>query len=128
MKPSILIVNDDEEVRLRIREGLSPRGYRFSEARNGKEALTRVLRRRPDLIILDLIMPGLDGFTTLSRWRAEERTALIPVIFFIEQEEEIYPRLARSLGASDLITYRAGIEKLQRAVEKILPADKTIIQ
>ena len=126
MKPSILIVNDEEEVRRRIREGLSPRDYRFSEARNGKEALARVRRRRPDLIILDLIMPGLDGFTTLSRWRTEERTALIPVIFFIEQEEEIYPRLARSLGASDFITYREGIPKLRGAVDKILPSGRTI--
>ena len=122
MKPSILIVNDEEETRLRIRECLSPRGYRFSEARNGKEALARVRRRRPDLIILDLIMPGLDGFTTLTRWRAEERTAMIPVIFFIEEEDEIYPRLARSLGAADLITYRQGIEKLKGAVDRILAA------
>ncbi len=122
MKPTILIVNDEEEVRRRIREGFSPGSYRFSESRDGREALVWVRRHPPDLIILDLIMPGPDGFTTLSRWRAGERTAAIPVLFFIEQEDEIYPRLARSLGANGLITYREGIEKLRCAVEKILPA------
>ena len=44
------------------------------------------------------------------------------MIFFIEQEDEIYPRLARSLGANGLITYREGVEKLKKAVDKILPA------
>jgi len=122
MKPSILIVNDEEEVRRRIREEFSSGSYRFSEARDGREALDRVRRRRPQLITLDLIMPGPDGFTTLARWRSGERTASIPVIYFIEQEDEIYPRLARSLGANGLITYREGVEKLKKAVDKILPA------
>lgn len=126
MKPSILIVNGEEEVRRRIREEFSSEDYQLREARDGRDALTRVRRRPPDLIILDLIMPGPDGFTVLSRWRAGEKTARIPVIFFVEQEDEIYPRLARSLGASGLVTYRQGINKLMGAVEKILPPGRTI--
>jgi len=48
------------------------------------------------------------------------------VIFFIEQEDEIYPRLARALGADGLVTCREGIEKLRRAVDKILPPGNII--
>ncbi|HEY8562283.1 MAG TPA: response regulator [Pyrinomonadaceae bacterium] len=77
---SILIAEDNEDSRFMLRIFLEELGYRVIEARNGREAVEAACRRRPDLILMDLNMPEMDGLAALRRIRAKPETAQIPVI------------------------------------------------
>lgn len=77
---SILIVDDDDTIRALMLKTLERDGLDFREAANGAEALARVAERRPDVILLDLEMPVLDGFGVLDQLRQDNETRSIPVI------------------------------------------------
>ena len=85
--PRIVIVDDTTEARLLIRRILQSQGdFTLFEATNGKEALRTIRREKPDLIILDLMMPELDGFGVLDQLKADAETATIPVIVSTAKE------------------------------------------
>jgi adenylate cyclase len=76
----ILVVDDTPE-NLRLLEAvLVPRGYEVLTARSGEEALDLVSTARPDLILLDIVMPAMDGYAVCQALRADEETAVLPVI------------------------------------------------
>lgn len=77
---SVLVVDDDEDVRALVRETLAGDGLGVREAADGKEALAAVAAEKPDAIVLDLLMPKLDGFAVLERLQADPETRLIPVL------------------------------------------------
>ena len=77
---TILIVEDSEPAIIQLKDILAETGYLTLEARNGEEAAQIVLKTIPDAIILDLMMPGIDGFEVLKSLRENDRTALIPVL------------------------------------------------
>ena len=82
VKPANILIVDDIEDNLGILEDLlSFNGYEVQTASSGESALKRVQESRPDLILLDILMPGIDGFETCTRLKAEESTRDIPVIF-----------------------------------------------
>ena len=68
-KASILVVDDEPQIRRVLQATLSSNGYDVIEAKNGKEAITAVLREHPDLILLDVNMPGMSGFEACSKIR-----------------------------------------------------------
>lgn len=69
--PSILVVDDDEQIRRLIRETLEEAGYRVTEARNGREAIPQYRLAPADLVIMDILMPGQDGLVTIATLRQE---------------------------------------------------------
>ena len=77
---SVLIVDDEESVRALVLETLAGTGYELREAADGEEALERIAARRPDAIVLDLMMPKLDGFAVLERLQGDPETRRIPVV------------------------------------------------
>jgi signal transduction histidine kinase/DNA-binding response OmpR family regulator len=77
---SVLVVDDEESVRNLVIETLDSNGYELREAADGNEALAKVAARRPDAIVLDLVMPTLDGFEVLERLQARPETREIPVV------------------------------------------------
>jgi PAS domain S-box-containing protein len=77
---SVLVVDDEEQVRALVRETLSGDGFELREAADGEQALEVVGAQRPDVVVLDLVMPGLDGFSVLERLQSEPATRAIPVI------------------------------------------------
>ncbi len=79
-KKSVLIVDDDPDVCVGVAHRLEGMSYTTHTACNGRQALADVNARPPDIIILDLLMPGMDGIAVLSELRKEERTKDIPVI------------------------------------------------
>jgi DNA-binding response OmpR family regulator len=79
-KPVILLVDDHESIRSLCREELIEEGYEVAEARNGKEALERVEEKDPDLVVLGIVMPEMDGMETLPRMLRKRRN--IPVILY----------------------------------------------
>ncbi len=77
----ILIVDDTPDNLALLSDALDEMGYMVLVALDGQSALTRIQRRRPDLILLDAMMPGLDGFETCQRIKSDPLTADIPVLF-----------------------------------------------
>ena len=76
----VLVVDDDHAVRRLVIETLRPDGIAFREAADGEAALAKIAERHPDVVVLDLIMPGVDGFEVLEHLQADEDTRAIPVI------------------------------------------------
>lgn len=69
VRPLALIVDDDMIVRVFVREALEQSGHEVCEAENGSQALERFIEYRPDIVLLDIMMPGMDGFTACAQFR-----------------------------------------------------------
>jgi DNA-binding response OmpR family regulator len=103
MAKTILIVEDDKFLRELIVKKLKDEGYQTAEAVDGEEALEVVKKAFPDLILLDLILPGIDGFEVLKQIKAESSLSSIPVIILsnLGQQEEVDRGM--KLGAADYL-------------------------
>jgi len=119
-KKKILIIEDDDFFRQMISKKLQ-KDFEVGSARDSKEAFAYLETDFPNLIILDLILPGLDGFEILSIIKKDKRTAGIPVLVLsnLGQTEEI--ERAKSLGAIDfLVKINFTIEEILEKIKKIL--------
>lgn len=122
---NILIVDDDEDIGNMLEETLSREGYKVWRAYSGTEALLLLSRFRPDLMLLDLMLPGLDGEGVLSRVR-EDGTA-VPVIV-ISAKSEISEKVALLLGgAADYVTKPFDIRELSARIQVQLRRDAQAI-
>src|SRR5207302_9765312 len=101
-RPLILVVEDDEDARMLIDELLRPR-YEVESVGDGETALKRAAELNPDLILLDLFLPGMDGFGALTGLRRNSRTADTPVIFLSAQGDAETKSQGLSLGAADYL-------------------------
>lgn len=80
MPHRILVVDDEPDVVLIVKTTLQAEGYDVASATNGKDALEEAFETRPDLIVLDVMMPGMTGFDVLRELKAHEKTATVPVV------------------------------------------------
>lgn len=103
-KTTILIVDDEPSTLMLLVDTLGHIGHNIEVAQNGESALVQTQRLKPDLILLDIMMPGIDGFETLRRLKADEQTANIPVIFMTALSEMMGEVKGLELGAVDYIT------------------------
>ena len=103
MAKKILIIEDDKFLRELILRKLTDEGFDVSEAVDGEEGVKKVKTENPDLILLDLILPGIDGFEVLSKTKENPNSASIPVIILsnLGQKEEVEKGL--KLGAVDYL-------------------------
>lgn len=105
LAPSRVLVVDDNPVnRKLLRAILASEGYVIDEAASGEEALSRVVEERPDLVLLDVVMPDLDGFDVCTRLKARPETSDFPVIFLSALTEAADKVRGLNLGAVDWIT------------------------
>ena len=102
-KPTLLLV-DDEPVNLRVLKQLLANDYQLIFARNGEEALKLAPSRQPNLILLDVMMPGLTGFEVCRQLKQQENTKQIPVIFVTALNDEQDETQGFDAGAVDYIT------------------------
>ena len=100
----ILIVDDDPVMRRLTKGALQNDGYVLTEAANGREALELVRRAAPDLVILDFVMPELDGLDVLRVLRADPTTVSLPVLMLTSQADEDSTRAGFEVGATDYLT------------------------
>jgi two-component system KDP operon response regulator KdpE len=107
---SILIVDDEPPIRKLLRVGLGSQGYTISEAPNAKAALELMQTERPDLILLDLGLPGMTGLELLGKWRGEGLD--IPVVILSSRTDEAGIVSALELGADDYVTKPFGMNEL----------------
>jgi DNA-binding response OmpR family regulator len=125
--PAILVVDDDPRMLRLLRLNLERAGYRVATEGDGAAALDRVEVERPDLILLDVMMPALDGFTFLARLR---EFSAIPVIMLTAKGEERDKVRGLDLGADDYLTKPFGPAELLARVRAVLrrkaqPAEAT---
>lgn len=100
----ILVVDDSEDVRLALATILEDAGYEIIEASDGSQVPDMVAEHRPDLILLDVAMPKVNGFETLRNMKADKATSDIPVLMVTAKGRPEDLSLARSLGARDFIS------------------------
>jgi CheY-like chemotaxis protein len=97
--PIILVIDDDPEIREFICEVVAQAGFATVTASDGEEGLALAKARRPALIVTDVMMQVMDGYTALTRLRGHPATRDIPVIILTGQEEPIYRTLSFGVGA-----------------------------
>jgi DNA-binding response OmpR family regulator len=114
---TILVVDDEADVRLLVRKILELRGYEVREAENGRDGLKALFEQRPDAVVLDVSMPGLDGWGTLDRIR--ELTD-VPVLMLTAQAEEVDKVRGLNAGADGYMTKPFGRQELLARVEALL--------
>jgi len=102
-KETILVVEDEEDIRELLKYNLEKEGYQVFGAATGEEGLRAVRDRRPDLILLDLMLPGIDGLEVCRRIRGEAQTRHLPIIMLTAKGEEADIVTGLELGADDYI-------------------------
>ena len=102
--PRILIVDDDRHNRLLLEVMLAPDGYSIVSAPTGEEALAMVAQQPPDLILLDVMMPGMDGYQVVARIKSNPATKHIPVIMLSALDDRNSRTHGLSAGAEDFLT------------------------
>jgi DNA-binding response OmpR family regulator len=117
MPKTILIVDDKAGVRTLVREYLTEQGYNVVVAANGREALYVARHEKPDLILLDVMMPEMDGYEFI---RAHHREADTPIILLTARLEETDKVLGLELGADDYITKPFGMRELLARIRAVL--------
>ena len=110
----ILIAEDDNSLRRLLKDQLTEYGYEIVEASNGKEAYELFLKMRPDMAILDVMMPVMDGFSLLTKIR---ETSEMPVIFLTARGEEIDKVSGLRMGADDYLVKPWGMNELLARIE-----------
>jgi len=87
MSKRLLVVDDEPNLLVAVAACLRGEGYEVTTARGGREALVRLAETMPDLIVSDIRMPGMDGYTLARQIRANARTALVPIVFLTAKDE-----------------------------------------
>lgn len=100
----VLVVDDEPDVLLLCRLNLQQRGYELLEASDGTAALRLAREGKPDVIVLDLMLPGMDGYQVLEQLRAAVETAEIPVLVLTAKSLKADRERSRGLGASGFMT------------------------
>lgn len=100
---TILLADDEQFIAVAYKDGLERAGYRVVVAPDGEEALTQIRQVSPDLILLDLIMPKMNGFEVLKEVKADPSVASIPVMVLTNLSQTNDETEARTLGAVDFI-------------------------
>ncbi|MBN1450976.1 MAG: response regulator transcription factor [Anaerolineales bacterium] len=117
MMKTILVVDDKANVRQLLQDYLTEQGFKVTTATNGREAIYEARRARPDLILLDIMMPEMDGYEFLRQYRQEKST---PVIVITAREEETDAVLGLELGADDYVIKPFRMRELVSRVKAVL--------
>jgi CheY-like chemotaxis protein len=120
MPKKILLVDDSNTVLMMERMILSQARYELCIARNGREALERARIERPDLILMDVVMPELDGFGALAALRDDESTRAIPIIMVTTRSEAHSVETGFARGCNDYVTKPVSSAELLAKVRNLL--------
>ncbi len=119
-KKRILVVDDEEDIRKLVIYNLSRDGYMVDSAVSGEEALKITKKNIPDLILLDLMLPGIDGLETARRFKNDSSTSSVPIIILTAKGEEADIVTGLELGADDYVTKPFSPRILNARVKAVL--------
>ncbi len=118
-RPTILVVDDQRNIRALLRLYLEQAGYRVEEAADGETALQRITASPPDLLILDLMLPRLDGWELCRRLRAGKH-ATLPILMLTARDDDVDKIVGLELGADDYVTKPFNPREIVARVRAIL--------
>ena len=121
-RATILLVEDEDSLRRVMKDLLEQEGYTICEARDGAEAFEQVDRHNPDLVLLDLNLPNVDGYTVLAKLRSHPRTASLPIVVLTARGDEDNEVRVLRLGATDFLTKPFRPRALQARLEATFAA------
>lgn len=128
MKETILITEDEKDIVKMLEYNLTKEGFKTIVARNGEAALDSVKKIRPGLIILDLMLPGIDGIEVCKQLKGDRKTALIPIIMLTAKTQEADKVIGLELGADDYVTKpfspRELIARIRAVLRRVKERDK----
>ena len=125
MGKKILIIEDDPATQRLVDYSLKQEGYQIITASNGLEGIRKALGESPDLVILDVMLPGMDGFEICYRLRSEPSTANLPILMFSAKAQEIDKDTGIKVGADDYLTKPSAPSDIVNRVGKLLAKKKS---
>jgi len=120
MKEKVLIVDDEKDIVKMLDYNLKKEGFRAISANDGKEAINLARREHPDIIVLDLMLPEIDGLEVCKILKKDEKTQSIPIIMLTAKTKEIDKILGLELGADDYVTKPFSPSELAARIKAIL--------
>ncbi len=117
---SVLVVDDEKDIVQMIRYNLEREGFKVESASDGNEALRKAVEVKPDLILLDIMLPGKDGYEVMKSLNQSEKTSKVPVIFLTAKSAEFDEVLGLELGADDYIVKPISPRKLISRIRAVL--------
>jgi two-component system cell cycle response regulator DivK len=121
MSKRILVVEDQPDSRQIIRDMLTGTDYEITEAENGEEALTAIAKQRPDLILMDIQLPIMDGYTATNQIKADPALQSIPIIAVTSYALGSEEKKARAVGCDDYVTKPFSPRELLAKIRQYLP-------
>ncbi|MBL8725185.1 MAG: response regulator [Planctomycetes bacterium] len=118
MERTVLIIEDEKLIIVSTQMVLEAAGFRVESAMNGEDGLQRARQQAPDLILLDIMMPGIDGWETLTRLKRDPATSGIPVVIFTAREHSRGHQKSQAMGAADYFRKPFEPDELIELVEK----------
>jgi DNA-binding response OmpR family regulator len=120
MPSRVLVVEDEPDIRELVIHHLKREGYQVSAAASGEEALRQVLSAPPDLVLLDLMMPAMDGLEVCRRLRQDPSTATLPIVMLTAKGDEVDRVLGLEIGADDYVVKPFSPKELLARVRAVL--------
>ncbi len=121
MAKVILVVEDDpRQIRL-IRDLLKVFGYKTIEATDGKQGVELAKSKKPDLILMDIMMPKMDGYTACREIKMDKATKAIPVVMLTSLDYKLNKELGKDVGAAEYITKPVDRQELLDVISRFLP-------
>jgi two-component system, OmpR family, alkaline phosphatase synthesis response regulator PhoP len=118
MQRTVLIIEDEKLIIVSTQMVLEAAGFRVESATNGEDGIAKAKSQTPDLILLDIMMPGIDGWETLTRLKRDAATAGIPVVIFTAREHSRGHQKSTEMGAADYFRKPFEPDELIELVEK----------
>ncbi|MBP8298898.1 MAG: response regulator [Planctomycetes bacterium] len=118
MERTVLIIEDEKLIIVSTQMVLEAAGFRVESATNGEDGIAKARSQSPDLILLDIMMPGIDGWETLTRLKRDAATAGIPVVIFTAREHARGHQKSSEMGAADYFRKPFEPDELIELVEK----------
>jgi len=119
-KETVLIIEDEPDIAELVQYNLEREGYRVQVAREGETGLREAVRHKPDLVLLDIMLPGMDGLEVCRRLRDDPATASIPVVMLTARAEETDVVVGLELGADDYVPKPFSPRELVARVRAVL--------
>lgn len=124
MKETILIVEDEKDIVKMLEYNLKKDGYSTLSARNGEDAIDEAKKSHPSLILLDLMLPGVDGLEVCKTLKSERKTSSIPIIMLTAKSQESDKIVGLELGADDYVTKPFSPRELVARIKAVLRRGK----
>ena len=124
-KTIIMLVDDNTDLLYSVKKGLESisKGFEVVTVEGGKECLQSLKKIKPDLILLDIMMPGMDGWDTCAKIKSNKKTENIPIVFLTAKTDPVSKSMGR-LASSDYITKPFDMKDLKKRIDSVIRASK----